>query len=179
MNADILVGKSSTCLDDALRQEIIQSDIKPPVFTKLLKHLHLVEFDIPLENIHEVNVEAMIKSHYFTFSADMYTELSESYPALSEAYILENKDAFLAEASTIPLEKDVFESLITSKQTDNAFKESIIKTHGVKLMSILQMSFQRIFYFLVLTCGGIYDTMDTQSLGRRRARCRHCQNWIN
>lgn len=135
MNADILVGQSSTCLDDALRQEIIQSDIMPPVFTKLLKHLHLVEFDIPLENIHEVNVEAMIKSHFFTFSADMYTELSESYPELSEAYILENKDAFLTEASTIPLEKNVFESLMTSKQTDNAFKESIIKIYGVKLMS--------------------------------------------
>lgn len=135
INADILVGKPSTCLDDALRQEIIQSDIKPPVFTKLLKHLHLADFDIPLENIHEVNVEAMIKSHYFTFSADMYTELGESYPALSEAYILENKDAFLAEASTIPLEKDVFESLIMSMRTNNAFKESIIKTHGAKLMS--------------------------------------------
>lgn len=134
-NADILVGKSSTCLDDALRQEIIQSDIKPPVFTKLLKHLHLADFDIPLENIHEVNVEAMIKSHYFAFSVDMYTELSESYPALSETYILENKDAFLAEVSTVPLEKDVFESLVISKQTDNAFKESIIKNHGVKLMS--------------------------------------------
>lgn len=134
-NADILMGKPSTCLDDALRQEIIQSDIKPPVFTKLLKHLHLADFDIPLENIHEVNVEAMIKSHYFVFSVDMYTELSKSYPALSETYILENKDAFLAEVSTIPLEKDVFESLIISMQTDNAFKESIIKNHGVKLMS--------------------------------------------
>lgn len=134
-NADILMGKPSTCLDDALRQEIIQSDIKPPVFTKLLKHLHLADFDIPLENIHEVNVEAMIKSHYFVFSVDMYTELCESYPALSETYILENKDAFLAEVSTVPLEKDVFESLVISMQTDNAFKESIIKNHGVKLMS--------------------------------------------
>ena len=118
-----------------MRQEIIQSDIKPPVFTKLLKHLHLADFDIPLENIHEVNVEAMIKSHYFVFSVDMYTELSKSYPALSETYILENKDAFLAEVSTVPLEKDVFESLVISMQTDNAFKESIIKNHGVKLMS--------------------------------------------
>ena len=134
-NTDILAGKPSTCLDDALRQEIIQSDIKPPVFTKLLKHLHLVDFDIPLENIHEVNVEAMIKSHYFIFSADIYTELSESYPALSEEYILENQDAFLAEASTIPLEKDVFENLIMSTRTDNTFKESIIKIHGVNLMS--------------------------------------------
>lgn len=135
INVDILEGKSSTCLDDALRQEIIQSDIKPPIFTKLLKHLHLANFDIPIKNIHEVNVEVMIKSHYFNFSADMYTELSESYPALSEAYILENKDAFLAEAATVSLEKDIFERLIISKWTDNAFKESIIKTHGVKLMS--------------------------------------------
>ncbi len=135
MNADILVGKSSTCLDDALRQEIIQSDIRPPVFTKLLTHLHLADFGIPLENIHEVNVDAMIKSHYFSFSVDMYTELSESYPALSETYILENKDAFLAEVSDVPLEKDVFERLVISKQTDNAFKECIIKNYGFKLMS--------------------------------------------
>lgn len=135
MNADTLVDKSSTCLDDALRQEIIQSDITLPIFTKLLKHLHLANFDIPIKNIHEVNVEAMLKSHYFNFSVDMYAELSESYPALSEAYILENKDAFLAEAATVSLEKDVFERLIISKRTDNAFKESIIKTHGIKLMS--------------------------------------------
>lgn len=135
MNADILVDKSSTCLDDALRQEIIQSDIKPSIFNKLLKHLHLANFDIPIKNIHEVNVEAMIKSHYFNFSTDMYTELSESYPALSEEYILENKDAFLAEAATVSLKKDVFERLIISKRTDNAFKERIIKTHGIELMS--------------------------------------------
>lgn len=111
-----------------------RQNLRPPVFTKLLKHLHLADFDIPLEDIHEVNVEAMIKSHYFAFSVDMYSELSESYPALSETYILENKDAFLAEVSTVPLEKDVFEKLVISKQTDNAFKESIIKNHGVTLL---------------------------------------------
>lgn len=134
-NADKLVGKPSTCLDDALRQEIIQSNIKPPVFTKLLKHLHLNDFNIPLENIHEVNVEAMIKSHYFVFAVGMFEELNESYPGLCEIYIMENKDAFLAAVSDVPLGKEVFEKLVTSKQTDRVFIEIIIKHHGANLMS--------------------------------------------
>ena len=134
-NADILLGKPSTCLDDALRQEIIQSNIKPPVFTKLLKHLHLTDFNIPLENIHEVNVEAMIKSHYFVFAVGMFEELNESYPSLCEIYIMENKDAFLAAVSDVPLGKEVFEKLVTSKHTDRVFKEIIIKHHGANLMS--------------------------------------------
>lgn len=134
-NADNLVGKPSTCLDDALRQEIIQSNIKPPVFTKLLKHLHLNDFNIPLESIHEVNVEAMIKSHYFVFAVGMFEELNESYPGLCEIYIMENKDAFLAAVSDVPLGKEVFEKLVTSKQTDRVFKEIIIKHHGANLMS--------------------------------------------
>lgn len=134
-NIDILVCKASTCLDDALRQEIIQSDIKPPVFTKLLKHLHLVSFDIPLENIHEVNVEAMIEEHFFSFSAERYEELSACYPMLCEMFVVENKNDFLAVVSAVPLEKEVFESLVLSKQTDNVFKERIIEIHGINLMS--------------------------------------------
>ena len=134
-NADVLVDKSSTCLDDSLRKEIIQSDIMPPAFTKLLKHLHLSDFDISLENIHESNVEAMINSHYLPFSVDIYTDLNESHPVLSEAYILNNKEAFLAEISTISLEKDMFESLVISDQTDIIFKETIIQNYGVTLMS--------------------------------------------
>jgi predicted acetyltransferase len=122
-------------LDDALRQEIIQSNIKPPVFTKLLKHLHLNDFNIPLESIHEVNVEAMIKSHYFVFAVGMFEELNESYPGLCEIYIMENKDAFLVAVSDVPLGKEVFEKLVTSKQTDRVFKEIIIKHHGANLMS--------------------------------------------
>lgn len=135
VNADGLAARSSACLDDDIRQEIIQSDIKPPAFTKLLRHLHLANFDIPLEGILEVNVGAMIIEHYFAFSAEIYKELGECYPALCELFILENKDDFLAVASTVSLEKEVFESLVISKQTDNAFKERIIKNHGVNLMS--------------------------------------------
>ena len=135
VNADGLAARSSACLDDGIRQEIIQSDIKPPAFTKLLRHLHLANFDIPLEGILEENVGAMIIEHYFAFSAEIYKELGECYPALCELFILENKDDFLAVASTVSLEKEVFESLVISKQTDNAFKERIIKNHGVNLMS--------------------------------------------
>lgn len=122
-------------MDDALRQEIIQSDIKPPVFTKLLKHLYLADFDIPLENIHEVNVEAMIKKHYFAFSVEIYKALGQSYPGLCEMYILENRDAFFTIVSTVPLEKETFENLIVSRHLYNSFKETIIKYHGAKLMS--------------------------------------------
>lgn len=135
LNADILVDKSSACLDDALRQEIIQSDIKPPVFSKLLKHLVLDNFDIPIENILEVNVEVMIKEHYLAFSVDRYKELDACYPNLCEMYILENKDVFLSVVSTVPLEEKVFEELIISEQTDMAFKECILMHHGVKLMT--------------------------------------------
>lgn len=135
LNADILAEQSSTCLDDALRQEIIQSDIKPPVFTKLLKHLSQDNFNIPLESIPEVNVEAMIQEHYLAFSVEIYNELRVCYPGLCEMYILENKDAFLAAVSTVALEEEMFENLVISKQTDVAFKESIIKHHGVELMS--------------------------------------------
>ena len=134
LNVDILVGKSSKCLDDSLRQEIIQSDIEPPVFTILLKHLKLENFDIPLESINEVNGEAMIKAHYFSFSAEIYKELGECYPGLWETYILENKDAFLSIVATIPLEKETFEDLVISQQTDQKFKETIVKYHGAKLM---------------------------------------------
>lgn len=135
LNVDVLANKSSKCLDDALRQEIIQSDIKPPIFTKLLKHLQLDNFDIALEDILEVNVEAMIKEHYLTFSVEIYKELGNCYPHLCETFILANKDAFLATVSTVPLEEKTFENLVVSKQTDVTFKESILKHHGVNLMS--------------------------------------------
>ena len=135
LNVDILAGKSSKCLDEAFLKEIIQSDIKPPVFTKLLKHLNLDNFDIPLENILEANVEAMIKEHYFAFSVEIYKDLEECYPALCEMYILENKDVFLATVSAVPLKEKTFEKMVLSKQTDVVFKESIIKHHGADLMS--------------------------------------------
>ena len=135
LNVATLVEKSSNCLDDALREEIIQSDIKPPVFTKLLNHLALENFNIPLESILEVNVEAMIKTHYFAFSVEIYKELAKFYPSLCEMYILENKEAFLAIAAAVPLAQETFENLLISQQTDQRFIETIIKHHGVLLMS--------------------------------------------
>ena len=37
--------------------------------------------------------------------------------------------------TTIPLEKETFEDLVISQQTDQKFKETIVKYHGAKLMS--------------------------------------------
>ena len=102
LNVDILRDKSSKCLDDALRQELIQSDITPPIFTKLLKHLLLDDFNIALGDILEVNVEVMIKNHYFAFSVEIYKELCDCYPGLCELYILENMDAFLSVVTSVP-----------------------------------------------------------------------------
>ena len=136
-NVDILVDKSSECIeDDALRKEFIESDIEPPVFTKLLKHMHLANFDIPLPNIHEVNVEAMIEEHYFDFTADRYKELDDCYPVLCETFILENKDDFLATASAITLKAEVFETLVLSEHTDATFKEKVTSLYGTSLMSV-------------------------------------------
>lgn len=136
-HVDILANKSSECLDDdALREEFIQSDIKPPVFTKLLKHMRLANFDIPLANIHEGNVKAMIEGHYFGFTADRYKELDECYPALCETLILENTDDFLATASVIKLKAEVFETLVLSEHTDTTFKEKVTNLYGASLMSV-------------------------------------------
>ena len=135
-NVGILENKSSKCLEDnALREEFIQSDIKPPVFTKLLKHMHLADFDIPLANIHEVNVEAMIEGHYFGFTADRYKELDECYPVLCVTFILENKDDFLATTSAITLKAEVFETLVLSEHTNAIFKENVMRLYGTSLMS--------------------------------------------
>lgn len=135
-HVDILANKSSECInDDALREEFIQSDIKPPVFTKLLKHMHLADFNIPLANIHEVNVKTMIEEHYFSFTADKYKELDGCYPALCESFILENKDDFLATASAITLKTEVFENLVLSRHTDTTFKEKVMSLYGISLMS--------------------------------------------
>ena len=92
-------------------------------------------FDIPLENILQINLEAMIRTHYLAFSVESYTELSDCRPELCETYILENKDAFLSNIATIPLKKETFENLVISKQTSPKFKESIVNHHGDKLMS--------------------------------------------
>ena len=134
-NADSLVSKSSSSMDDDIRREIIQSDIQPPAFTKLLKHLSLPDFSIPLANIHEVNIKEMIKEHYFSFSAERYEELSECYPALCAMFILENKNVFLSEASGISLKQEVFESIVLSAQAGTAFIESILRIYGSSLMS--------------------------------------------
>lgn len=135
VHADVLARKESTCLDDALQEEIIQLDIKPPVFTKLLKHMHLTAFNIPLVNIIQDNVEVMIRQHFFAFSAERYEELSKCYPALCEIFILENKDDFLTLIPTVSLNEEVFGSLVKNMQTDNTFKERIINNYGVLLMS--------------------------------------------
>ena len=136
-HVDILENKSSECIyDDALREEFIQSDIKPSVFTKLLKHMHLANFDIPLVNIHEVNVKVMIERHYLGFTADRYKELDECYPALCEMFILGNKDDFLATASAIKLKAEIFENLVMSEHTDTTFKEKVTNLYGVSLMSV-------------------------------------------
>lgn len=135
-HVDILENKSSECIyDDALREEFIQSDVKPPEFTKLLKHMHLADFDIPLVNVHEVNVKAMIEEHYFSFTADRYKELSECYPELCKTFILENKDDFLATATEITLKAEVFEPLVLSDNTDTIFKEKVMSLYGTTLMS--------------------------------------------
>ena len=134
-NVDTLESKSSTCLDNCFRQDVIQSDINPLVFTKLLKHLHLDDFDIPLENVQEENVKTMIRSHSFAFSVERYDELSACYPALCETFILENKDEFLSVMPTISLREETFENLFLSKEVDNNFKEKIINQYGADLMT--------------------------------------------
>ena len=134
-NVDILSLKESTCLDDALREEIIQSDIKPPVFTTLLKHMRLRDFDIPLGNIHEVNVEVMITHHYFSFTSERYGELSECYPSLCEKYILENKKDFLSLMPAISLDEDLFNKLVIGNQDDNNFAQKVIGNYGATLMT--------------------------------------------
>ena len=98
--------------------------------------MHLANFDIPLPNIHEVNVEAMIEEHYFDFTADRYKELDDCYPVLCETFILENKDDFLATASAIKLKAEVFETLVLSEHTDTTFKEKVTSLYGTSLMSV-------------------------------------------
>lgn len=149
-HVDILANKSSDCLyDDALRKDFIQSDIKPPVFTKLLKHMHLADFDIPLACIHEVNVKAMIEEHYFGFTADRYKELDGCYPALCETFILENKDGFLAEASGIALKAETFENLVLSDNIDTQTKGSVIKLFGTTLMTERVAEYICLFQFAI------------------------------
>lgn len=133
--AEILVQRSSACLDDALRKELFQTDIIPPIFTMLLPHLHLADFNVLLENILEENVDAIIKDHFLVFSAEKYKELSLSHPTLCKVFILENPDDFLEEMKNISVKSEVFEGLVLSTQAGIAFKERIIKEYGASLMS--------------------------------------------
>ncbi len=134
-HVDILETKESKGIDDALRKELVQSDIELSVFTRLLKHMRVMDFDVPLENIYQANVEVMIEHQYLTLTAERYRELSECYPSCCKGFILKNQTAFLTLMPTISLTAEVFESLITDGKIDSNLKEKLLSNYGAMLMS--------------------------------------------
>ncbi len=132
---DILIKRNSECLTNEFKHAVIEANIPPVFFEKILPVIAIKEFNIPLKVICSSNVAILIDQHFFEFSAEKYDELAQAYPEFCVSFILQNQSSFAEEMEEISITLPVLEALICSEKVDMEIKQKAIERYGCDLMS--------------------------------------------
>lgn len=113
-------------VNDKLVRNVISEEWSDENYRILLRTFVIEDFTDLFSSYTEQQIKLMIESHYLCFSAERYTEMKDTYPALATEYLIQYKDAFLEILDDCNIEISVIDELIADTRMSEQEKKMII-----------------------------------------------------
>lgn len=113
-------------ITEELIKAVICSDLTSEAYIKFVSHFKVATFDIDFSNFTEPQMRTLIHNNYFEITPERLVEIKDTFPNLSQYFILRNKEVFWASMQDFALEIIDIEGLIVSEETTEDEKLSLL-----------------------------------------------------